>query len=254
MPFIGCDGRFRLAPLHRATREELARTVPELAALQPASDADKLDELLRSAAATLNTSLDLFADVSAAERINEMRFDGGVTASSRVENYRYGIRPTLDGGEQLFSEFRIDPKTGATAHPPELIQFLTLGHFMQALSYLMPQYLSRSTFRYLGTVGNFPVLAFAQKAGEKLPRGHIVFAAGAAPLQGLVWLDSSHRIVRLRTDLMGAVEGLPLQTAATDILFAQVTFMKRFDELRRRATNVQQNISPMRRPPSPSPT
>ena len=30
-----------------ATREELARAVPELAALQPASDPDKLDELLR---------------------------------------------------------------------------------------------------------------------------------------------------------------------------------------------------------------
>lgn len=208
-----------------ATREELARAVPELAALQPASDADKLDELLRSAAATLNTSLDLFADVSAAERINEMRFDGGVAASDRVENYRYGIKPTLDGREQLFTEFRIDPKTGATARPPGLIRFLTLGHFMQTLSYFMPQYLSRSTFRYLGTVGNFSVLAFAQKAGEKLPRGHIVVATGAAPLQGLAWLDSSNRIVRLRTDLMGAVEGLPLQTAATDISFAAVTFM-----------------------------
>jgi VWFA-related protein len=207
-----------------ATREELARAVPELAALQP-GPAEKLDQLLRSAAETLNTSLDLFADVSAAERIDEMRFDGGVAASSRVENYRYGIRATLDGGEQLFTEFRIDPKTGTTARPPEVIQFLTLGHFMQTLSYLMPQYLSRSTFRYLGTVANFQVLAFAQKPGETLPRGHIALAAGAAPLQGLVWLDSSNRIVRLRTDLMGALEGFPLETAATDIWFAPVTFM-----------------------------
>jgi VWFA-related protein len=208
-----------------ATREELARAVPELAALQPASDADKLDELLRSAAETLDTSLELFADVSAAERIDEMRFDGGVVASSRVENYRYGMKPTLDGGEQLFTEFRIDPTTGATVRPPESIQFLKFDYFLQTLSYLLPQYLSRSTFRYLGTVGNLSVLAFAQKAGEKLPHGHIVVAAGAAPLQGLFWLDSSNRIVRLRTDLMGAVEGLPLQTAATDIWFAAVTFM-----------------------------
>lgn len=208
-----------------ATHEELARAVPELAALQPASDADKLDEVLRAAAKTLNTSLDLLADVSAAERINEMRLDGGVATSGRVENYRYGIRATLDGGEQLFTEFRIDPKTGARARPPEVIQFLNLGHFMQTLGYLMPQYLSRSRFRYLGTVGNFTVLVFAQKAGEKLPRGPIVSGAGPAPLQGLVWMDSSNRIVRLRTDLMGAVEGFPLQTAATDILFAPVTFM-----------------------------
>ena len=208
-----------------ATREELARAVPELAALQPASDADKLDRLLRSAAETLNSSLELFVDVSAAEHIDEMRFDSSVAASSRVEDYRYGIRPTLDGGEQLFNEFRIDPKTGATAHQPESIQFLTLGHFMQTLSYLMPQYLSRSTFRYLGTVGNFEVLAFAQKEGETPPRGHIVMAAGAVPLQGLVWLDASNRIVRLRTDLLGAVEGFPLETAATDIWFAPVSFM-----------------------------
>jgi hypothetical protein len=208
-----------------ATREELARAVPELASLQPASEADKLDEVLRAAAETLNNSLDLLADVSAAERINEMRLDGGVAMSGRVENYRYGIRATLDGGEQLFTEFRIDPKTGATARPPEVIQFLNLGHFMQTLGYLMPQYLSRSRFRYLGTVGNFTVLAFAQKAGEKLPRGPIVSGAGPAPLQGLVWMDSANRIVRLRTDLMGAVEGFPLQTVGTDILFAPVTFV-----------------------------
>jgi hypothetical protein len=129
-----------------ATQEELARAVPDLAELQPTSDGDKLDELLRSAAKTLDTSLELFADVSAAERINEMRFDGGVVASSRVEDYRYGIKPTLDGGEQVFTEFRIDPKTGATVRPPESIQFLKLDHFMQTLSYLLPQYLSRSTF------------------------------------------------------------------------------------------------------------
>ncbi len=208
-----------------ATREELARAVPELAALQPASNPEKLDELLRAAAETLDTSLDAFPGVSAAERIQELRFDDGVAASSRVENFRYAIQPTLDRGDQLFTEFRIDPKTGATVRPPEVIQFLALGHFMQTLSYLMPQYLSRSNFRYLGTIENLPVLAFAQKAGEKAPRGNIVFGAGAAPLQGLVWLDSSNRIVRLRTELMGAVEGFPLQTASTDILFAPVTFM-----------------------------
>ena len=209
--------------------DELLRTVPDLAGTKFETSQDGLDALLKTTGGNLTSMLDSLVDLSAAEQIHEMRFETGMAEASRRENFRYLVKPVPQAGKGLFTEQRVVPGTLLPAQPPNG-DFLVLGHFLRLLGYLLPQYLEESSFRYVGrstVLGrDLQVVAFAQHPDSTQLQGYIGLGEGrTALLHGVVWIDAAtHRIVRLRADLLGRVEGSPLDTITTDISFVEVNF------------------------------
>jgi VWFA-related protein len=207
-PFIDCDSA------------ELLRAIPELAGTQFDSKQDGLEALLEASGENLRTMLAKLEDISAAEEIHEMRFETNMARISRREDFRYVVKWVPNAAQEQFTEFRLDPATGASAHPPNG-DYLVTGHFFSLIRYLLPENRERSSFRYLGRStaagADFFIVAFAQRPESTDSR--------AAPLQGVVWLDAAaHRIVRLRTDLLGRIADSPLETLTTDISLVPVSF------------------------------
>jgi VWFA-related protein len=216
-------------PFVEGTSDELTRAVPELAGMQFDFNQDRLDGLLAATGEDLAGMFAKLVDIAATEQIHEMRFEDGMDESSRRETDRYLVKLLPKGSPEPFNELRVDPGTGAPA-PAPTAGLLVISHFEKLLSYLLPQYREESRFRYLGRTQGAGqdswVVAFAQHAGSTRLYGHIGLGNGrSALLQGLVWIDvATHRIVRLRTDLLGRGDGLPFETLTTDIAFVPVKF------------------------------
>ncbi|HLX46536.1 MAG TPA: VWA domain-containing protein [Bryobacteraceae bacterium] len=218
-PFVDC------------TPGELVGAVPQLAGVQFDASQESLDGLLRATGENLAKMYATFADISAAEQINELRFNDDMGAMNRSEAFRYTIRFIPPGGAEPFQEIRIDPRTKAPVRPPESAEFLVVSNFFKLLNYLHPQFQGQSRFRYLGRSNSggqdLFVVAFAQRPDGIGIHSNIQTGADGetAPMQGLVWIDaSSKRIVRLRLDLLGPIDGFPLETLTTDIALAPVNF------------------------------
>ncbi len=211
-------------------REELAWAVPELAGMQFDFDQGNLDSLLQGAGGNIESMFAKLVDISAAEDVNEMRFEEDVAGESRREAFRYGIKSLGASGQARLTEFRADAKTEAPVQPPSMIEFLVVPRFLQLLDYFLPQYREQSRFRYLGRQNaggqDFFVVAFAQRPDAKELRSNIEVGSNGqtAPMQGLAWIDAGKRIVRLRVDMLGPVEHFPLETLTTDISMVPVNF------------------------------
>lgn len=201
-PFIECD------------REELLRAVPDLAGLQFDTNQDNLDGLLRDAGTNLDSMFARLVDLSAAEDVNEMRFEEAVAGTHRREEFRYGVKVLPAGGPTRFNEFRADASTGAAVQSPALIDFLVSERFLHSLNYLLPEYQAQWRFRYAGRLTSGSQDYFI-----------VVFAQRPDGLQGIVWIDAtSKRIVRLRTDLAGPSDDFPLASLTTDLSLIPVNF------------------------------
>jgi VWFA-related protein len=155
-----------------------------------------------------------------------MRFEDGMVATSRREAFRYVIKAASERRvPEQFEEYRVDAITRGRVTPPPHSDFLVIAHFLRGLNYLLPDYQGQSRFRYLGRgKGDGQdcfVLAFA-----KVPEGTGLRSHGqAAGLQGIAWIDAAtKRIVGLRMDLLGPVEGLPLETITTNVSLVPVNF------------------------------
>jgi VWFA-related protein len=200
-PFVECNS------------DELTHALPELTGMQFDFNQDRLDGLLRKTGEDL---LSMFAkplDISATEQIHEMRFEDGMGEAGRRETYRYLVRLLGKDSLEPLDELRVEPENGAPV-PAPTADFLVISHFENLLRTLLPQVREESRFRYLGRTRSAGqdswLVAFAQRAGGE---------------QGLMWIDAAtHRIVRLRTDVSGRSEGLPLETLTTDIAVVPVKF------------------------------
>jgi VWFA-related protein len=201
-PFIDCN------------KDELVRAVPELAGIQFDSNQDSLDGLLRATGENLENMFAKLVDISAAEDIHEMRFEDSLGATSRREAFRYVVKaPPSNGGKRQFEEVRIDANTKAPVQPPEHIDFLVLTRFLSLLNYLLPQHQAESSFRYMGRSNADGQDSFVVAFGQ------------TAQLQGIIWIDAgTKRIVRLRVDAVGPIQGIPLETVTTEMTVVPVSF------------------------------
>jgi VWFA-related protein len=207
-PFIDCS------------KEELVQAVPELAGVQFDANQDGLDALMRATGENLGNMFAMFAklvDISAAEDIHEMRFEDGMGEMSRREAFRYVVKaPLPNGGQEQFQEFRIDANTKAPVQPPAHIDFLVIGRFLRLLNYFLPQYQGESRFRYMG------------RSNADGQDSFVVAFSQTGQAQGIAWMDTANkRIVRLRLDALGPIEGIPLETLTTDIALVPVSFSGR---------------------------
>jgi VWFA-related protein len=215
-------------PFIDSTREELVRAVPDLADLQFDVNQDGLEPLLRSAGKILENSLGNLVNISAAEQINELRFDQNMSAVARLETFRYEIRLNPAGPENLFQEVRLDTSTNSTVRPATS-QFLVLSYFYKLLNYLRPQYRDESQFRYLGRLDSgaqhYFIVAFSQHSDSALASHLAVAPNRTALLEGIAWIDAAtNQIVRLRVDLLGTIDKFPFESVSTDILLSAVGF------------------------------
>lgn len=208
---------------------ELLRAVPELAGMKMESAQDGLEPLLQTAGASLSAMAGHLVDVVATEEIHEMRLASDMVETSRRETFRYLIRPPASGAADGFTEFRLDATKPAAARPPDH-EFLVIGNFYRLVRYLLPEYQKESRFRFLGRTtvdgGDLLVVAFAERSESSLALSNIEASQGhPTRLQGIAWFDAdSHRLVRLRTDLMGPSAGLALAGLTTDITLAALNF------------------------------
>jgi VWFA-related protein len=208
---------------------ELTDAIPELAGTQFDFNQDRLDGLLSASGEDLAGMFAKLVDIAATEQLYELRVEDGSGETSRRETCRYLVRLRGADSPEPFDELRVDPGTGAPA-PAATAGFLVASRFEKLLRYLLPKYREESRFRYVGrtrTAGqDSELVAFAQRAGSAELHSNIGLGDGhSALLQGLVWIDlATHRIVRLRTDLCGRIEGFPLETVTTDIAVVPVKF------------------------------
>jgi tetratricopeptide (TPR) repeat protein len=218
-----------IKPFVECNSDELTHAVPELAGMQFDSNQDRLDGLLAATGEDLAGMFAGLVDIAATEQIHEMRFEDGMSEASRRETYRYLVRLLGKSSLEPFDELRAEPGTGAPA-PAPAAGFLVISHFENLLRYLLPQYREELRFRYLGRAQSAGqdswLVAFAQHADSTQLHSHVGLRDGRhALLQGLVWIDvASHRIMRLRMDLLERIEGFPFETLTADIAVVPVNF------------------------------
>jgi VWFA-related protein len=196
-------------PFVDASQAELIKAAPEFGALEFDSDQSTLDSLLRTTGQQLESMLARFINVSIAEEVHEMRFDGpDLTWTEHHDQFRY----VIETGP--FAELRRRTQGRETALPDAKSSFLVSGGFLEMLGDLLPGNQNQFRFRYLGHIveggGRSLVVAFTERDLSR---------------QGLVWIDEvTKRILRFRTDALKHPEGAKVDSFTRYVRFVPVTF------------------------------
>jgi VWFA-related protein len=208
------------------TIDEFLRAVPDLAGLNPAPNQDRLPGLLDRAEQNVKRFFDALPATSAHERIALGRL-GKIGHEEEEFNYQDLPRPGGDGVGR--EEFRTDA-AGQRTEPKPLEDGYVTNRFASMMALFHPLYRSESTFRYLGAqnVNGEPadVVYFAQIPGKARFQQVVETGKGSLQIlvQGLAWIDSDSRIVRLRAELLEPHDDPDLKMQTTDLLFKAVHF------------------------------
>ena len=191
--------------------DELLRRAPVLTGVRLDHEPALVKNVLHPALESVNRTFDKFADLSAAERIFEIRLDnGGAAAQSQTEQFRYVAamaQGSLEVREQRISE--IDKKAAKAGEGG----FLAGNRFIALMETMLPEFEARLRVRTIGRLGDTVVFAFAQIPG------------GTEPVQGLVWVPSNAtRLSRLLCEPMPPKEGAPIDDTVIDMTLAGVRF------------------------------
>ena len=217
------------------TISELQHIVSELKGLQPATDQEKLADLLDEVGSkTLDIARNT-PNLISRETVIEMR--PGTVETRR--DYDYLILSRTKGTIVDLDEYRVDLNTGEKFQTDEVLELA--GRGLAALQFrrppttqgfatswidLVPGSQKRTTYRYLGEqkMGGQRtlVLAYAQKPASVRSPATFNYQGETVPmyLQGVAWVDpSDFRILRLRTDLLSTLDTVPLQRMTAVIQF-----------------------------------
>ena len=226
------------------TPGELAKQVPALKHLVPATSQDELPTLLQRVGANVADFFTNFSNTTCNESVDStvdasletlpMDFDTRFsyensrsrTYSSKF-NYLALIPPGAD--KTRLRELRTNSK-GET--PPLRPQdaFVSIG-FVSMAAHFHPDFQSDSRFCYLGrevVAGQSAyVVSFSQRPGAARHTSLVVFTNKTAAIfvQGIVWVDPvSFDILRLRTDIQHPEANVGLVKETTEVEYAEVTF------------------------------
>lgn len=204
--------------------DELLRRDPVLAGVRFDHDAALVRSVLGPALGSVNRTFDKFADLSAAERIFELRLENaGTGARSQTEQFRYVA--TMGQGSLEVHEFRISETDKKAAKAGGGV-FLAGNRFFALMETMLPEFETQLRIRTIGRLGDAVVFAFAQVPGGTLDSGTATRAnAGSEPVQGLVWIDGKGgRPSRLRCEPMRSQEGATADDLSVDMTLAEVRF------------------------------
>ena len=195
--------------------DELLQRAPVLAGVHFDRDESLVKSVLRPALDSVNRTFDKFADLSAAERIFEIRLEaGGTRVRLQTEQFRYVAtmgQGSLEVHERRISE--IDKQTAKAGGGG----FLAADRFFALLETMLPEFQAQLRIRPVGRLGDAVVFAFAQ-----IPAGA---SAGAESVQGLVWIDKkAGRLSRLRCEPIGSRESPALDGLSVDVTLTAVRF------------------------------
>jgi hypothetical protein len=228
----GSESHHGLETFLDMTPAELAKQVPELKHLEPASSQAMLPQILQQVGAGVADFYDNFSNTTSTERfVSAVDVPGETDALYYDAKYNYValVKPAED--RTRLQEYRTDPK-GKPVRLHSESTIITIG-FVSMTTHFHPKYQPDSNFRYLGREvvqgQNTYVVAFAQRPAVARQTSRVVFKDRTATIfvQGVGWIDpASFRILRLRTDILQPDDNVGLVKETTEIEYSQVTFEK----------------------------
>jgi VWFA-related protein len=209
---------------------QLTEQIPELKALQPATDQQQLPVILQKMGRTVDDFVHNLSDLIAHEDVTQEKLDqkGKVKAKERVQDNYLIVHHGYEWGAN--SEYRMDDK-GNRLGQVGLSQgyLVTSGHALSCISFCTDCQ-SQSRFRLLGeeTIGTRQtyVVGFAQRPGE-VSFTTVMRGTGGHEVdmltQGILWVDKdSFQILRMRSDLLAPYKEIALDRLTTDVSFGEV--------------------------------
>jgi len=211
--------------------EELAKQIPELRKIQPASDPQALTAILAKTASNVDGFFHDVVDLIAEEKITQERLNGrsGFGAREQVRD-NYLILRRASGNASDIVEYRMDANGNPVDQEGLKRGYVVTVGFALACNYLSTSYQPESTFRYLGDqqVGKQDtyVVAFAQKPGQASLFVTLSGRSGTRVsmlMQGIAWVDKSNfQIIRMRTDLLAPHPEVGIDGQTTEVTFGKV--------------------------------
>jgi hypothetical protein len=212
------------------TPAELAKHVPELKHLVPASSQEMLREILRRVGATVADFFDNFSNTTCTEHVLSAVDAPGEPLAAHYDaklNYVALVKP--GGDKTRLEEYRTDSK-GKVVHLESQRSIVTNG-FVSMTIHFHSRLQEDSRFTYLGRENvagqDAYVVVFAQRPGVARRPSLAVFNDRTAIVlvQGVAWIDPvSFRILRLRTDIERPDSTVSLVRETTEIDYFEVTF------------------------------
>ena len=207
---------------------DLVEAVPELRGLVPAAGQQSLPRILSEVGKGVEESYQKFTEIVANEQVTQEQCGPAGRPKTTIHHeFNYLILPHHESGQVQVDEYRTNtdgkPAGGSIEGHPFTVGFASVW----ALFY--PANQSDSKFRYLGQLQSsgppMQVIAFAQKPGWSVIRSVAISEGQTIQLlnQGVAWIDAAtHKIVRIRTDLLKPRLDVKLEMQTSEIRFGEI--------------------------------
>jgi hypothetical protein len=216
-------------PYMEEPMKSLARRIPELKKLAPATGQQQLETILEKTGSNVDGFFSYIVDLIAHEQIVQERISRGrIVASEKVGDNYLILRHEAEEHSDIV-EYRMDADGNRLDHIGFERGYLVTFGFALMCNYFSTAFLPESTFRYLGDEKidkrDMYVVAFAQKPDKSSllvnmagPKGEINML-----MQGIAWIDKSNfQITRLMTDLLAPHPEVGLERETTEVTFSKV--------------------------------
>jgi len=211
---------------------QLIKAMPELTGLEAAPSQEDLAAILQKTGESVESFFRNFPNTISLEQIRQERLSKeGKVKDSLEQKYQYLFLARPEKWGLGLEEYRTTSRGDRTAPGGLGGGFMLTSGFVSASLLFHPGYQSGASFRYLGRQlidgRESYVVAFAQRpeSAQMIGRFNTDEASVLVLLQGVAWIDpESHRIVRIRTDLLKPHSKVRLQRQTTEIRYDQVQF------------------------------
>jgi len=192
-----------------------------------------LEEFLNRVGASVEETFRNLANTAASEVIRQTQLNrSGKPRDARSMECYYVFANRSENGLLQLEEYRGN-REGRPLSPGKTEGgFMVTSGFVSSLMILHPALQAKTTYRFLGSqplAGQSTyVIAFAQKPESSNPLGKFILAlANVTPLylQGIAWISSDYRVLRLRTDLLHPVPSISLSRETSEIDYRPYHFL-----------------------------
>jgi hypothetical protein len=241
MPLDSYDVQYysKARPVTDRPPQELIRLIPVLKKLAPAPNQNQLPAILEQVGNNVALFFRDFPNTTSVEQVDqEILGPTRMVEREQTRKFHYLILAVHKNGEPDLEEYRTDAKGRRLAAQGPAGGFLLTEGFAADSIFFDRPFQANCRFRYLGQemVGRrkTDVVAFAQnpKARPVVEIAKIGSQSAVILVQGVAWIDNTtHQIVRLRTDLLAPPPLLDMEKQTTEIDYGQVHFKELPDVL-----------------------
>jgi len=214
---------------------ELKQAATELKDLDPSGTPPPggLEGLLKQVGVRVEETFRNFSNTVASEVVRQTQLDrNGRQRSARSMECNYVFAHRTENGHSMMEEFRGN-NAGQLLSPGKTDGgFMITAGFVNSLMILHPEFQAQTSYRFLGSqplAGQLTyVVGFAQKPEHSIPMGRFIMGLGNVTsmyLQGIAWISSDYRVLRLRTDLLHPVPKISLSRQTSEIDYRPYHFL-----------------------------